>query len=368
MKIIFDHQIFSLQIYGGISRYMCELAQCLAATSKQDVSIVAPLYVNNYLQQSPVSLKVYGLATPPIPKTGRFRSAINWAVAWLCIRILQPDIVHETYYSEKRIAPVNAKVILTVYDMIHERFADQFPHCDATAKLKAMAVARADHIICISEHTRQDLIAMLGVHPDKISVVHLGFGLMNVSKQPQEIENILRPFLLYVGLREGYKNFEGLLRAYADSATLKNGYDLVCFGGGAFTQKELDIIDLLDLTQSAVRHVSGSDDKLASYYKTAHAFVFPSLYEGFGIPPLEAMNHSCPVVCSNVSSIPEVVGDAGLFFNPNNTQSIKLAIERVVSDAPLRALLVACGQERIKHFSWEKCAEDTLAVYHKALI
>ena len=139
MKIIFDHQIFSLQIYGGISRYMCELAQCLATTSKQDVSVVAPLYVNNYLQQSPVSLKVYGLATPPIPKTGRVRSAINWAVTWLCIRILQPDIVHETYYSEKGIAPVNAKVILTVYDMIHERFADQLPDSDSTAKLKAIS-------------------------------------------------------------------------------------------------------------------------------------------------------------------------------------------------------------------------------------
>ena len=367
MKIIFDHQIFNLQIYGGISRYIYELAQSLKTANMQDVSILAPLYINNYLLEAPDSL-VNGFFIPHVPKTGRIRSAINWAAAWLCIRVMKPDIVHETYFSGKRLAPLNAKVILTVYDMINERFPDQYPDSDKTAKFKEIAVARADHIICISEHTRQDLIDKLGVHPDKVSAVHLGFGIASASEPLQEIETTTQPFLLYVGLREGYKNFEGLLRAYSASLTLKNGYDLVCFGGGPFNQKELNIIDSLGLNASNIRHVSGSDGKLASYYRAARAFVFPSLYEGFGIPPLEAMHYGCPVACSNTSSIPEVVGDAGLYFDPNDLESVQLTLERIVSDNQLREDLIASGKERIKHFSWKKCAEETLAIYSKVLV
>ena len=367
MKIIFDHQIFNLQIYGGISRYIYELAKSLKTDNKQDVSIVAPLYVNNYLQQAPVSL-VHGISIPHIPRTGRIRSVMNWAAAWLWIRFLQPDIVHETFFSRKRLAPLNTKIILTVYDMINERFPDQYPDSDNRAKSKEIAVARADHIICISEHTRQDLIDKLGVDPDKVSSVHLGFGIASASEPLQEIETTTRPFILYVGLREGYKNFEGLLKAYSESQILKNDYDLVCFGGTPFNNTEHEIIDSLGLNSNSVRHASGSDDKLASYYRAARAFVFPSLYEGFGIPPLEAMHYGCPVACSNISSIPEVVGDAGLYFDPNDLESVQLTLERIVSDNQLREDLIASGKERIKHFSWKKCAEETLAIYNKVLV
>ena len=368
MKIIFDHQIFSWQQYGGVSRYIYELAQGLTSECRQYVAIVAPFYINQYLKQAPKLLNVLGMPIKQIRRTGRIFRAINWAMAWPIIRYLQPDIVHETYYSASSLAPKGTKIILTVYDMIHERFSDQMPISDPSISgKKALAVARADHIICISEQTRQDLIELLGVNPAKTSVVYLGFSLTSQPVTPQKIDSPLRPFLLYVGVRGGYKNFVGLLQAYAASAKLKSDFDLICFGGGAFTNKEISMFQELDLAVNAVRQVSGSDAVLAGYYQAASAFVYPSLYEGFGIPPLEAMSFNCPVACSNVSSIPEVVGNAGLMFNPNDTQSIKLAIEQVVGDSVLREVLVARGQERIKQFSWERCAQETLDVYRKTL-
>jgi glycosyltransferase involved in cell wall biosynthesis len=368
MKIVFDQQVFSWQQYGGISRYIYGLARGLTAEYRQNVAVVAPLYVNQYLKQAPKSLKVLGMPIKQTRRTGRVLRAINWAMAWPIIRYLHPDIVHETYYSASRIAPKSAKVVLTVYDMIHERFSDQFSAFDATSKEKAIAVARADHIICISEQTRQDLIDFLGVNPAKTSVVYLGFSLTSQPATPQKIDSLMRPFLLYVGNRDGYKNFVGILQAYAVSDKLKSDFDLICFGGGAFTNKEISLIKQLGLSTDTVRQISSSNDAvLAGYYQAASAFVYPSLYEGFGIPPLEAMSFNCPVVCSNVSSIPEVVGNAGLMFNPNDTQSIRLAIEQVVGDSALRESLIARGQERLKQFSWERCAQETLDVYRKVL-
>jgi len=367
MKIVFDYKIFNGQQYGGVSRYIYELAQGLAIECRQDVAVVAPFYVNQYLKHAPKSLKVLGLPIKKIRRAGRILHAINWAVAWPIIKYLQPDIVHETYYSESHIAPKCAKVVLTVHDMIHERFSEQFSAFDATSKEKAIAVARADHIICVSEQTRRDLIEFLGVNPAKISVVYHGFSLTNKSVTQQKIDSQARPFLLYVGTRGGYKNFVGLLQGYAASVILKSDFDLICFGGGAFSNKEISMFQQLGLAINTVRQISGSDAVLAGHYQAASAFVCPSLYEGFGIPLLEAMSFNCPVVCSGVSSIPEVVGNAGLIFDPNDTQSIKLAIEQVVSDSALREVLVARGQERIKEFSWERCAQETLDVYRKIL-
>ncbi len=232
MKVLYDHQVFGLQEYGGISRYIYELALEMATTYAQDVSIVSPLYVNQYLKQAPDGLKVFGLPIVSIPKTGRIVLAVNSIIAWFAIRYFHPDIVHETYYSSRRIAPKSAKVVLTVYDMIHERFSAQFLKNDPLRRNKALAVKRADHVICISEQTRQDLIELFGVNPAKISVVHLGFTLTRQGESEQVTGTPERPFLLYVGKRGGYKNFEGLVKAYAASPKLRNDFDLICFGGG----------------------------------------------------------------------------------------------------------------------------------------
>ncbi|MDP9052031.1 MAG: glycosyltransferase family 4 protein, partial [Acidobacteriota bacterium] len=196
---------------------------------------------------------------------------------------------------------------------------------------------------------------------------YLGFTSKGLVEPEKKLNPRLRPFLLYVGSRLTYKNFERLLEAFAASPLLKNDFDLVCFGGGAFTSKEISLFQQLGLSDECCCQVSGDDATLAALYGSARAFVYPSLYEGFGIPPLEAMSFNCPVVCSGLSSIPEVVGNAAEMFDPYDPESIQKAIERVATDEVLRETLVSRGRERVKQFSWERCAKETLDVYSRVL-
>jgi glycosyltransferase involved in cell wall biosynthesis len=276
-----------------------------------------------------------------------------------------PDILHETYYSKTSVAPLGCKTVLTVFDMIHELYPDFFAKWDPTRDEKRAAVARADHIICISENTQQDLIRLLGVPAEKTTVVHLGFAL--TQSQAVILPEPRKPFLLFVGSRGGYKNFNSLLEAYSSRSALKNNYDLVAFGGGGFSAKEQGLIADLGLSMAQVRQMNGDDDILAELYRQATLFVYPSLYEGFGIPPLESMSFGCPVVCSNTSSIPEVVGNAAVLFDPHQSSLIADAIETVTSDKALLTNLRQRGRARVELFSWQECAKQTLEVYRKVL-
>jgi len=373
MKIAYDSQIFRAQTYGGVSRYFCEIASRIAKEPGVQVSITAPMHINAYLAHVPPGI-VSGFRAP---ETDRFQTNYGANYPRLALRglgllmgdwmlhAMKPDIVHETYFSPYRLGARRARRVLTIYDMIHEKFASSFPHADKTARYKALAAERADHVICISESTRRDAIEILGLPPDKTSVVYLGFALMNTAGARVE-ELVLptrEPFLLYVGNRGGYKNFLRLLEAYGASPQLKTGYKLICFGGGAFQADELKTMQTLGLDSGQVTQLGGDDQLLAKLYEHASAFIFPSLYEGFGIPPLEAMSHDCPVVCSNTSSIPEVVGDAGEYFDPADAASMRAAIERVVTSDSHRKLLISKGRARLKYFSWDRCAVETLDIY-----
>lgn len=367
MKIAFDHQIFGWQEYGGISRYAFELASALHAGRSDEVAIFCPLYVNRYLDHAPAGLLRGGRRVPAFPRSGRVYRALNRWLAWPALRRFGPDIVHETYYSGRGARLLGARHVLTVYDMIHERFPENFSPADPTRREKAMAVARADHVICISEQTRKDLIDILGVPREKTSVVHLGFTLTSGQRQAEERPSLEHPYILFVGSRGGYKNFAGLLLAYASSPAVNEQVRLVCFGGGAFRPEERAAIAKAGLDASKVIQMAGGDDVLADCYRHARAFVYPSRYEGFGIPPLEAMSFDCPVACSNVSSIPEVVGNAAEMFDPDSVDAMASAIERVVSDDDRRRSLVALGRERLQRFSWAVCARETLDVYRGVL-
>lgn len=361
MRIAFDYQVFGLQRHGGISRYFFEVARQLAREPDVQASVLAPLYINAYLGAAQTPLRVVGRQAPSWPRTGRLAGYANRLLFPPLVRRSKPDIVHETYYSRRRTSPSGPKVVLTVLDMIHERFPESFSRRDITFGAKAPAVARADHVICISHHTRKDLIELFGTDPAKISVVHLGFSL--TCDAPVGLAPRPRPYLLYVGARGGYKNFSGLLAAYAGSAELRREFDLVAFGGSPFTADESAEISRLGLADGKVVQVGGDDTLLAAFYRHASLFVYPSLYEGFGIPPLEAMSFDCPVVSHHASSIPEVVGDAAVLTDCGDQEALREAMEQVLNDTGRRAELVARGRQRLTHFSWERCAAETLAVY-----
>ena len=202
---------------------------------------------------------------------------------------------------------------------------------------------------------------MLGVPEEKTSVVYLASSIN--EEHASDSVQFDRPYLLYVGSRSGYKNFSTLLRAYAGAALLRDNFLLVCFGGGAFSAKELESQQKLGLSSEHVRYASGGDDILAGLYSKADVFVCPSIYEGFGIPPLEAMSMGCPVACSDSSSLPEVVGDAAKTFDPTNVEEIGAVLESIVASKEKQARMAELGRSRASFFTWKKCAEQTLAIY-----
>lgn len=367
MKIIFDHQIFYAQSYGGISRYFYELASGLTRRDDCSVSIVAPFHVNEYLRNGDRSFVKGPYSNQQFRGAGRIR---HWGR-----NLLLPlqyslngdaDIVHETYYSMDPFGRGQCRV-LTVYDMIHELFSEEFKNDLVTSKAKKAAIARADHVICISESTRQDLIRLFDVDSRKTSVVHLGYSLLKYDSQivPAKSPNG-RPYILYVGGRGSYKNFSKLCLAFSSSRFLKENFDLVAFGGGCLSEDEISQLVKRGIYNN-VHQINGDDALLASYYTGATLFVYPSLYEGFGIPPLEAMSFGCPVACSNTSSIPEVVSNAGAYFDPSDADSMREALEKLINDDSRKSQLIKFGYERLKSFSWDKCASETSAVYRNTL-
>jgi len=364
VRVAFDYQTFVLQAYGGISRYFARLAQGLFDTN-QEVGIFAPLHQNNYLSSLPTGI-IHGRHINGYPrKARRFLMAYNHFVSNSTMATWKPGLVHETYFSRRRSGPQTCPTVITVYDMIYELFPKAFAKSDSTAAIKRIAIERADHVICISENTKSDLMRLYGTAASKVSVVHLGFDQLaprEVSKQKVAVTG--RPFLLYVGERSrSYKNFMGFLKAVASSSRLLGDFDIVAFGEPRFSAGELKAISSLGFGEHQVRQQSGSDTVLGSYYSAARALVYPSQYEGFGIPPLEAMAHNCPVISSNTSSMPEVIGSAAEFFNPGDTVEMRQVIESVVySDSRIDALISA-GAERLKAFSWDKCTRQTLGIY-----
>ena len=362
MVVVYDHQIFCWQEYGGISRYFFELAKRVGQSRHFSASIVAPLHVNSYIDQKGV--KVHGIRIPKLKNSGRILDFVDSLICPTIVRKMKPDLLHETYYSKKGFSPKGCPTVLTVFDMTHEKYPGEFLSRDNTSELKKAAVNRADHIICISENTRRDMIEILNVPSEKTSVVHLGYSLVDDSAH-NDIA-ISQPYLLYVGPRGAYKNFGKLLEAFASSPHLRHNFRLVAFGGGKFSAQELEKIDYLKVEGSVI-HESGNDAKLAAFYRNATAFVYPSLYEGFGIPLLEAMSLDCPVICSKASSFPEIAGSAACYFDPSDTGSIREAIEKVISLEDRRSVLIQEGRARCRQFSWDRTAIETMEIYKKAI-
>jgi len=362
MKIAFDYQIFSMQSFGGISRYFNSLALKFSKLD-HNIKIFAGIHRNKYLSSLPKPIvKGYELTKYP-PRSAKLFLLANHYLTNHQIQQWRPDLIHETYYSISNSSSNKLPRIVTAYDMVHELFPKQFKKKEHITQKKISTFNRADHIISISHNTKKDLVKFFDIPPEKITVVHLACDIFNQTNSNLINSSYTKPFLLYVGARKGYKNFNRFLEAISKSQKLINDFDIVAFGGGILSFKENALIDSLGFKKDQVKQIGGDDSVLATLYQEATAFIYPSLYEGFGIPLLEAMAYECPVISSNTSSLPEVVGEAGEYFNPEEIESIKLSIENVVYSPSRTLALKAKGLERINHFSWEKCAQDTLKVY-----
>lgn len=368
MKILYDHQIFTNQICGGISRYFYELMNHLS--QNQDIKFEISLrYSNNY-----------HLKNANFAKHKTFFKDINFKGKSHIITYLNElhskrllinhdfDVFHPTYYNQYFLKYIDKKpFVLTVYDMIHELYPELFSSKDKTTERKKILTRKADIIFAISENTKKDLIEICDLPENKVKVTYLANSLISsncltIDKLTGKYD-INKPYLLYVGSRNSYKNFWMLLDVYSN--LFSENFDLICFGGNAFNKVELEKTTRIKTSHKAIQ-LSGSDDLLALLYKHAFCFVFPSLYEGFGIPPLEAMSMGCPVIASNASSIPEVVGDAAILFDPYSMDDLIRAIEYLYDESK-RNDLIKRGFEQEKKFSWAKMAKETLDIYKNML-
>lgn len=266
--------------------------------------------------------------------------------------------------------------VLTVHDLA---FLTVPEHAYPTlrqylSRVVPRSIARAGHVIAVSECTRQDLMRLLDVPPEKMTVIHEGVdGRFSPGESAVDSSSKLaamgvrRPYILSVGTLEPRKNYARLFEAY--SLARKGGvkHALVIAGRpGWLYQPALQRMRELGL-DPYVRMVQPSDDQLLALYRGADLYVAASLFEGFGIPPLEAMACGAPVACSNTSSLPEVVGDAAVMFDPYSVDEMAGAIERILTDAGLAARLRVAGPVRAANFSWTKAAAETVAVYGKVL-
>jgi glycosyltransferase involved in cell wall biosynthesis len=371
LRVIFDPQIFCHQRFGGVSRYVCSMALEMQRMAGITPLIVAPFHFNEYLDQLPPSL-VRGRRVRWLDGRTALAYGLSVLPGKIIARAFKPDVVHNTYYIPIK-PPTGARGIVTIYDMIHERYPKYFAASPFVTRLKAASVAAADHVICISESTRRDVLATYDIPEQRVSVTHLGFdplGSLLTSESSSDFKvRVLgadAPYLLYVGSRVNYKNFGGLLEAYSASAFLRTNFSLLCFGGGSFTSAEQAAIFKAGV-EGRVRYLGGSDAVLAASYAHASLFVCPSFYEGFGIPVLEAMSLDCPVACSNSSSLPEVVGDAARLFDPADRDSIRGALESVLDSPSAATALKERGRIRRQLFSWRSCAENTIGIYRRVL-
>jgi glycosyltransferase involved in cell wall biosynthesis len=389
MKILYDHQIFYRQNYGGVSRYFCELMNQFS--TDPDISFTLPLrYVqNDNLAQFPQLDKYWSKRynylydnhfISSIQKKIRF-NAVNFGLNYVINnqgeseRLLKKqnfDVFHPTYYEPYFLKYLQEKpYVLTVYDMIHELFPMYFKTKDKTKVWKKQLIEHAGAIIAISENTKQDIIKFTDVDPGRVCVIHLGNPFEHVIEPPQVNTSSDHPafgktYLLFVGGRPAYKNFDFFIESVAGMLCKNEGLHVVCAGSLPFTSQEKKVLKNMNILHK-VHHVKINDTILKNLYKNARAFIFPSLYEGFGLPVLEAFSCGCPVILNNSSSLPEIGGDAAIYFEPDDRESIICAVETVLFNEKCREDLIKKGFDRLKFFSWEKTADSTKKVYNNLL-
>ena len=358
--ILYDSLIFDLQKFGGISRYFCEIISRLNV--KYDISLY---YTENYyLAQSKICkhhLHIPGF----LFKHFRYKFyRKNQKLTKKLLLSSSPYLFHPTYYDLTFLKYIGDNpFVITVHDMIHEKFPTSFYNVSEIIAHKKEVITHAKRIIAISQNTKEDIIQLLHISPEKIDVIYHSTSMKPFTgKQRLTLPD---SFLLFVGDRTPYKNFNRLAKAFSELSTKDENLFLVCTGM-PFKQSEKELLDKLNISNKVI-HIKATDRTLAELYSRAKLFVFPSLYEGFGIPILEAYACYCPVALSNTSCFPEIAGDAGIYFDPYSETSILESIKEVIYDDRKRTELIMRGRERLKLYSWEKATALTQKTYLKAL-
>ena len=372
MKILLDPQIFNQQTYGGISRYYTEVFSILS--QKKDVEIVLPLYKsdNVYLKNTNLLIEnkplyfLYNILSALKISTRSLRKKKSDKLLNKSFEENSYDLFVPTYYNPYFLDKINDKpFVLTIYDMIHELMPQYFENDPYNVvEFKSILIKKASKIIAVSNNTKKDILKFYPqIDPDKIEVIYHG---SSIKIEPNIKVNLPSSYILYVGSRADYKNFKFLVKAISPLLKANPKLNLLAAGGGEFDDDEMKWIKSLCLEKQIVQK-SFKENELGYFYQNAEAFVFPSLYEGFGIPVLEAMASGCPIILTKHGSFPEIAGEAGIYFDSNSEENLRDKIQMLLEDKELRAEFVNKGFEQVKKYNWKDAAEKCLKVYQEAI-
>ena len=287
-------------------------------------------------------------------RIGRAERALTAAAYVLWMKLLDPDVFFgANYFLPRLLGAVARRRVVTVHDLTYKRFPEllQKETLESLERHMAREIAVADAVICVSECTRQDLLAFYEVDPSRVFAIHSGVNRPTANGQRRT-----NRYILFVSTIEPRKNLEVLLDAFE---RLRYDGELVIVGKIGWKSERI----IPRLRTPRVRHLDYLEPKaLAELYAGAELFVFPSIYEGFGFPLLEAMAHGVPSIAARSSSLPEIGGDAALYFDPRDARELQSLMERALGDAALRDDLAARGRARAAQFDWARAAEQTLDV------
>lgn len=364
MKILYDHQAFS-ETYGGVSRYFSDLFRYLPENVEKEIAVK---YSNNTYLSDFMNIKSF-LENLNFRGKVRLISKLNEQNSIKLIKKGDYDIYHQTHYNPYGFKLLQGKKnrVMTVYDMnffINPELYKNSNFANTFREYQKESILNADRIIAISNFSKIKLQEYFEVPDEKISVIHLGIEAnTSYGNLPEFL--VEKKYILFVGQRKYQKNFSNFIKAFAEFQKKNNDVYLVCTGL-PFDNEEKEQIKKLSI-QDYVIQIKASEIMLQTLYKNAIFFVYPSLYEGFGLPLLEAMRADCPVLCSDASCFPEIVQNAAMFFDPCDIDSMVNSMNELYYNKDVRESLISNGRERLLNFSLKKCADEHVKVYESMI-
>jgi glycosyltransferase involved in cell wall biosynthesis len=353
MKVLFDHQIFNY-VYGGASKYFVMLLKHLPRETWETSVLFSS---NEYVKSTGIMRYL------PYKFRGQtvLMELLNRMYTKKVLRQKHYDVFHQTNFGTFCLDVIGNKPMVTTY---HDSNLSTFDPHPEIVECQRKSLKRADAIVCVSENTKKDLLKLFAVDERKVHVIYHGILRPDLTTLPST-RFMEAPYILFVGRRTKYKNFDRFVRVFAK---LHKTYPTLyaVFTSNPFSKEELLQFEKLGIA-NRIMHVAASEDVMKQLYRDALFLAFPSFYEGFGMPILEAWSCGCPVVLSNASCFPEIAGDAALFFDPYSDDDMFCKFQRIITDSVLRQSIICKGSDRVKLFSWERCAEEHLKLYQSLL-
>lgn len=366
VTIGFDGNEANVNKKVGVSVYSQNLINYFKKKSNKN------LLFNIYLRESPKQ---------DMPKENKYfkykiiKGKFLWSQFFLPINLFF-NKKNNIFFSPAHYTPRFSKTpaIVTIHDLSFHYYPNDFLKRDLY-KLKNWtnySLKKAKKIIAVSHSTKSDIIKFYDIDEHKIKVIYNGFEkkILNLKSNDLLIKRVKKnPYILYVGTLQPRKNLPTLIDAFSEFVKSNSNFKLIITGKKGWLYKNIfNKVKILNLDKKIIFTDFVNDATLNQLYKNAFCLVLPSFYEGFGIPILEAMSNNCPVISSDKSSLPEIAGNAALFFNPNDSFQLLSQLNNLKDHPDLRNTLIESGKNRIKLFSWKKCAEETLSLLKSTIV